>query len=298
MSTEYLYLLRDQEGSAFKIGVSRDPRRRSVSLPQAIDFDTSLQIAMNGGRAYVVERLLHYWFRDHAHAMPRGDGSTEWFGMEAWPDVLAFIEGERLRLGLGEPQPIQRPTPAAPRLTGSEAAERQRIQCERAAQRRTEQIAANKTWNIRAAERLQELIDALDRSKVTGTILVPSADSRSPDYPTLIMHGPGDQLRPFGDALFPFDVFPEDGCSWGVPNRLTYRTSFRQQEGDEDLIFKAALNPRVLRPEGSEMYLWPFRGILLESFTITAPGAPTHAALLEWHEEDQRDFNDWLWGRG
>ncbi|MBD3968279.1 hypothetical protein GUH86_17835, partial [Xanthomonas citri pv. citri] len=90
----------------FKIGISSNPRKRSALLPQAIDLPRSLQIPMSGGYANKVERLLHYLFRDRAMAMPYGDGHTEWFAMDAWNEVLAFLAGQRARLGVGEPKPI------------------------------------------------------------------------------------------------------------------------------------------------------------------------------------------------
>ncbi|MBD4045205.1 hypothetical protein GUH76_15825, partial [Xanthomonas citri pv. citri] len=79
----------------FKIGISSNPRKRSALLPQAIDLPRSLQIPMSGGYANKVERLLHYLFRDRAMAMPYGDGHTEWFAMDAWNEVLAFLAGQR-----------------------------------------------------------------------------------------------------------------------------------------------------------------------------------------------------------
>jgi len=42
-----LYLLQNREGSAFKIGVSLDPARRSAALPQAIDLRQSVQVTVS-----------------------------------------------------------------------------------------------------------------------------------------------------------------------------------------------------------------------------------------------------------
>ncbi|MBD1487595.1 GIY-YIG nuclease family protein [Xanthomonas citri pv. citri] len=61
---------------------------------------------MSGGYANKVERLLHYLFRDRAMAMPYGDGHTEWFAMDAWNEVLAFLAGQRARLGVGSLSPF------------------------------------------------------------------------------------------------------------------------------------------------------------------------------------------------
>ena len=56
----YLYLLQNQSGDAFKIGVSLDPARRGAQLPQELNWGQSLQVPMRGGDAYKVESALHY----------------------------------------------------------------------------------------------------------------------------------------------------------------------------------------------------------------------------------------------
>lgn len=97
----FVYLLRNKTGDAFKIGVSCDPQQRGAQLPQKLDWKKSLQVSMSGGNAYKVESMLHYLFREHSKNMPFGDGYTEWFGIDAWADVLAFLDAQKELLGVG-----------------------------------------------------------------------------------------------------------------------------------------------------------------------------------------------------
>lgn len=148
----YLYLLVNREGSAFKIGVSVDPARRGAVLPQALDLNSSRQVPMEGGRAYKIEGLLHYWFRDHMVAMPQGDGYTEWFDIAAWPAVLDFLAEQRERLGVGEPQPIPKPVP------------RPRTDSDLAAAREQRKENRRRAWEQRFAERREA---AIKRNRAT-----------------------------------------------------------------------------------------------------------------------------------
>lgn len=109
MTRQCLYLLRNRKDNAFKIGVSAVPARRGRGLPQPIDWHQSLKIPMDGGDAFKVEKLVHYLFREHGVPMPRCDGYTEWFAIEASDDVLAFLAHQQIRLGIGEPEPAFRP---------------------------------------------------------------------------------------------------------------------------------------------------------------------------------------------
>nr|BCT99815.1 hypothetical protein [uncultured bacterium] len=109
----FVYLLPNQGGDAFKIGVSLNPAQRGAQLPQNLDWSKSLQVPMGDGNAYKVEKLLHYLFRDHSREMPVGDGYTEWFSIEAWGGVLAFLSEQRERLGIGDAQPVALPLPKA-----------------------------------------------------------------------------------------------------------------------------------------------------------------------------------------
>lgn len=105
-----LYLLRTQEASAFKIGVSQNPYSRGIGLPQKIDWANSLQAKVVDGDAYKAERVLHYLFREHRRPMQGGSGYTEWFDGNAWAQVVEFVSVQQGMLGVGPLEPV--PVPA------------------------------------------------------------------------------------------------------------------------------------------------------------------------------------------
>jgi len=70
-----------------------NPRVRGQSLPDNIDFDRSLQIAVSHQWASRVEKTFHYVARAFAIAEPhRLDGSTEWFADNALPVLIDFSQ--------------------------------------------------------------------------------------------------------------------------------------------------------------------------------------------------------------
>jgi hypothetical protein len=101
-----LYLLVNEDESAVKVGVSVNPRSRGASLPVPINFGRSLEVEFLDGSALSVERMLHYLFRDRKHPMPHGDGCTEWFRIEALPEIVRFLEDEGKRLGVAMVRPL------------------------------------------------------------------------------------------------------------------------------------------------------------------------------------------------
>ncbi|KFL89913.1 hypothetical protein AmDm5_1360 [Acetobacter malorum] len=125
MSDSYVYFLRGKNVPAFKIGISCDPVKRIVALPQEIDIATSFMAPVVSGREYKAEQVLHYLFREYSYKMEYGDGYTEWFAIEVWREVLDFISSHKERLGLGDVCPIpiiarspqKKEVPPAPSLT-------------------------------------------------------------------------------------------------------------------------------------------------------------------------------------
>ena len=95
----FLYLLTGADGVAFKIGISADPASRGGRIGRNVSVSTSRQFEFAEGEARDAERLLHFLFRAHRHEVPKSDGYTEWFKIEAFSDVLAFLRGHRDRLG-------------------------------------------------------------------------------------------------------------------------------------------------------------------------------------------------------
>lgn len=157
--TSYVYLMRDREHNAFKIGVSINPFMRSKHLPQEFDLAMSLQVPVIGWKAKKVESILHGLFRESAVTLPYSDGYTEWFDLGVWDDVLAFLRGQRRRLGIGEPEKI-----AVPVMQVSGQAARRIAREAREAEIRTRIIEENQAQ----LNRLQEwLADATAQAQVS-----------------------------------------------------------------------------------------------------------------------------------
>ncbi|MCS3807768.1 GIY-YIG nuclease family protein [Xanthomonas sp. 4461] len=137
MSEQYLYLLPNKEGTAFKIGVAFHPMIRSTRLPQAIDHEKSFQVPMTSGSALKVEKVLHILFKDNSFPMPHGAGYTEWFAIEALDDVLKFLEDQRSRLGVGAPEriPVRIERPTQTKAQDYSLDERRQLRREAAEQR-------------------------------------------------------------------------------------------------------------------------------------------------------------------
>ena len=121
-----LYLLVNLEESAVKVGVSVNPRNRSAALPVPINFGRSLEVELlDGSAARSVERMLHYLFRDRKRPMPYGDGHTEWFQIEALPEMVRFLEDQTERLGVAKVRPL---SPRPPQTQQPFSANRSRLE--------------------------------------------------------------------------------------------------------------------------------------------------------------------------
>lgn len=88
----YVYVLPTSDGSRLKIGRSRSPLRRILSLcclyPD-IDLARSVIVAVDDHR---VEKALHTAFGNRRQAQPgRKDGHTEWFAGDFLEDVLSLV---------------------------------------------------------------------------------------------------------------------------------------------------------------------------------------------------------------
>ncbi len=103
----HLYLLVSDDETMFKIGVSRDPELRAFALPDAINPKLSMQVAVESGDVFCVERVVHYFFRAHRLDRESGDGRTEWFDMTSFELVVDYLVANAEILGLGEFLPLQ-----------------------------------------------------------------------------------------------------------------------------------------------------------------------------------------------
>lgn len=136
MRDEFVYLLVKSTGEAVKVGKSVDPAMRQAQLPQSFDIPSSYQVRVLRGSARRVERLVQLWFESDSHAMPKGPGYTEWYRIQILPEVIALLEANGQRLGIGPVEPMQLPG----RVRDDEARLRNRLAREA---RRTERDARN-----------------------------------------------------------------------------------------------------------------------------------------------------------
>ncbi|MCC4600183.1 GIY-YIG nuclease family protein [Xanthomonas melonis] len=206
MAEQYLYLLLNKEATAFKIGVAFQPLTRGAQLPQSIDSEKSLQIPMAGGSAIKVEKVLHYLFQSQSFEMPRGDGYTEWFVMDALGDVLKFIDEQKDRLGIGVPEPIPPKVyaPRQPKLQDLSLLERRRMRKEAQEQRYLTHREAAMVNNLKAVESLTLLTEEWTRqSAVIGTLIGDAYNSSTAHV----------YLKDASDELL-------DGIRWLMPSSL------------------------------------------------------------------------------
>ncbi len=216
MAEQYLYLLANRDATAFKIGVSFQPIIRSARLPQEIDSEKSLQIPMIGGSASKVEKILHYLFQSQSFAMPRGDGYTEWFAIEALSDVLSFLEEQKIRLGIGPPEriPARTKTPPQVKLQDLTLDERRRLRKEIREQnylRKRELATVNNRKAIECIRQLAEEWTA--KSALIGT-LIRDTNDRSTVY--IYLKGTSDEISSWISPVMPTSMLIEGPRSSGI----------------------------------------------------------------------------------
>ncbi|WP_142375611.1 GIY-YIG nuclease family protein [Klebsiella quasipneumoniae] len=217
----YVYLLIDASGERFKIGRSIAPLMRIKQLPQEFDLATSRQVPVLGWRADKVENLLHGLFREQAVMMPPGDGYTEWFGIEAWDAVLAFLADHRERLGIGEPEAI----PSRPALSDWTA--RRALMIEREAAQRANIIEHNR----RELDRLREWLGALsEREAIVGIVdAIPLPDSPGWSLdPCMYLVGADDDLERWTETALNLSFEETKGQRWPVFNSYCIRDGIAQ----------------------------------------------------------------------
>lgn len=102
MTTRYLYILVEHGGMACKIGISGNPRARSGALPQSFDYSSSVMVSLPFSDAGTVERFIHTVLREFSLSVHRGDGHTEWFGIEAKERAIHIVDSFRSSLLAGD----------------------------------------------------------------------------------------------------------------------------------------------------------------------------------------------------
>lgn len=90
-----MYFLVDAESLAFKVGVSANPIKRVLSLPEKIDFGKSLQFSCERSDVFRAEKTIHFLFSSDRFVKPAGDGYTEWFAIDAFEKIFDFVVGNQ-----------------------------------------------------------------------------------------------------------------------------------------------------------------------------------------------------------
>ncbi len=217
----FVYLLRNKTGDAFKIGVSFDPVQRGAQLPQKLDLEKSLQVSMAGGNAYKVESMLHYLFREYSQSMPFGNGYTEWFVIDAWLDVLAFLDDQKELLGVGDVQAVVLPLPKKCNISA-------KIKMEEAKQRKEARLVKEQAelmksrkncadHNRKVFNQLELIIkNLLADGSFRGVLYIPSSTNPKKINGHLILQGP-DGLNRFNRLQKVIrDQFPEGSSIVGA----------------------------------------------------------------------------------
>jgi T5orf172 domain-containing protein len=131
----FVYLLRMQGSTDFKMGVAVDVQARAASLPEQIDLVASLRIECTTLPARKLEQILHSMFHRYRLATHQGDGATEWFDGTCFEKVRDFIATHCSLLGCSAPEPVPVKPPLlsrGPRVSREEANRRRLEDWERA----------------------------------------------------------------------------------------------------------------------------------------------------------------------
>jgi T5orf172 domain-containing protein len=128
----YVYLLRVQDSTDFKIGIAIDVYARAIRLPEKIKLAESFRIECTALPASRIEQVLHTVFHQFRLNTHEGDGRTEWFDGACFEDVLGFLLAHGRRLGCSEPKPIPIPVrPVSNHTSRAEARYQRRVKWER-----------------------------------------------------------------------------------------------------------------------------------------------------------------------
>jgi len=162
-----LYLLVSADTPSFKIGVAANTLRRAQGLPEKIAYERSYSIKLSSGNAYKAEKTMHYLFREHKVEKPRGDGFTEWFSIDAFDAVVAFIEANKALLGVARIEPIDlaeleelRTAARSAAETDPDKAARRQEKVRLLAEKRQEALAAATRHNAQVLAALKALYDS------------------------------------------------------------------------------------------------------------------------------------------
>lgn len=104
---EFIYCFPACDYPVFKCGRSNDPHRRAMQLPVKIDLQRSwVWPVLDNASARFAEATLHGRIASLHAEMPKGDGSSEWFRIEAVDQLREFVTREHGWLDLGSEMPV------------------------------------------------------------------------------------------------------------------------------------------------------------------------------------------------
>jgi len=86
-----LYILESTDGKSIKIGKANDVEKRLNGLPYSFDKNKSYYFEI-GTRVFSVESGLHSMLMNYRVELPKADGYTEFFKIEAKDKVIDFLE--------------------------------------------------------------------------------------------------------------------------------------------------------------------------------------------------------------
>ncbi|MBR7984545.1 GIY-YIG nuclease family protein [Burkholderia cenocepacia] len=170
-----LYILVNKKQSAFKIGISHHPHSRAKTLPVEIDTERSYEIEIRDGNALKVERVLQYLFRHWRYDMPRGDGYTEWFRIDALAEVMSFAQAHADKLGIGHIRQLK--VPDGPTSPGRALLrETREARTHRRARERAERLERAKAHNQRVLEWYRNAFIEMEKNNAIAGLIRPRPD--------------------------------------------------------------------------------------------------------------------------
>ncbi|WP_301233865.1 GIY-YIG nuclease family protein [Pandoraea cepalis] len=261
-----LYILVNKEQSAFKIGISRHPHYRAKTLPVEIDTERSFEIEIHDGNALKAERALQYLFRHWRYDMPRGDGFTEWFRIDALAEVMSFARAHADKLGIGHIRALKVPDrPASPgRVPLRETRE---ARAHRRARERAERLERAKAHNQRVLEWHRNAFIEMEKSNVIAGLIRPRPDE---PYGDGYLYLQGAQRNHWADVLFD----NREGLHRTIGNGFSVIFPGCYRDGDYPLV-EINVNRNYLA-EDEDAQIWDAR----------LPGAAAIRSFLSKHARD------------
>lgn len=89
----YLYIMFDKKHPDIKIGISKDPLRRSKELSEDIDYNKSICVAGGDRQIRNAERAVHcVFYKYNKSENHHREGHTEWFCVDQFENILKFLK--------------------------------------------------------------------------------------------------------------------------------------------------------------------------------------------------------------